>query len=89
MKTLIAAIDPETHNLEPLAEITITTALAVAPKWCERYTRPGVFLAGWNLYAIENDQAVLLETYEEEHEAVWVRANIIRNLEANAELVII
>ena len=84
--TLIAAIDPETQELEPIAAVTCTTALAIAPKWCY-YT--SLWFGGWNLYAIDGGKALLLETYEEERGAVWIRDHILANIRANAEIIVV
>lgn len=86
MKTAIYTHDYETNELEQITAITQITALAVAPKYI--YGDHLVF-AGWNLYAIDGDKAVLLETYDEEKEALWVRENIIENLKCGAVMVII
>jgi len=63
--------DYDTCGLDHVADIGMTTVIAAGPKWCECYTEPGkYFFAGWNVYAINGDDAVLLETYEKEKNAV-------------------
>ena len=84
--TLITTYDPETGELETITQLTSTTAIAIAPKWCY-YT--SLWFGGWNIYSIERDRAVLIETYGTEQEAIWVRDSIISNLEAHAEMIIV
>lgn len=88
MQTLIATYDYDTQDLEPITTITPTTALAIAPKFCESYMVPGTyFLAGWNLYAIDGDRAVLLEAYDSQDAAEWIRDSIMGAMENGAEMV--
>lgn len=85
--TAIVTYDHDTQGLEPLAEISRVTALAVAPKYYEYNS--AIKFGGWNLYAIEGKEATLLETYETEEEAVWVRDSITQNIKAQAEMIIV
>ena len=88
---LLAEYDFDTQELEPITQIRRDTALAIAPKWCESCVNPEhYFLAGYNLYAIDNNgNATLIETYYADKEARWARNAIVHNMRSGATMVII
>lgn len=87
MKELkIMAFDHDSMELDILANVTMTTPLAIAPKW--GYYR-NLFFLGWNLYAIDGEKAVLLETYDSKEEIIWSRKQIIKALKKEDEIIII
>jgi len=86
-KAKIFAFNFAENELEFLAEITKDTSLAVGPKY--NTIKDKHMLWGFNLFAVDGDNAVLLETYESEEEAAAARELIFNKLVTGQEVIVV
>ena len=78
----------EDNGLEDVVEITQETAIAIAPKY--NYVTSGeLVLFGYNVYAILDENTVLLETYNTEEEAKFIWNDIYWKLQAGESVIMV
>ncbi len=83
----ICSYDPQDQQTDIITGITRTTALPIGAKWCRG--RKKLFFGGYNLYAVEDEAAALIETYDTEREARRARNMIVGALINGAEYVFV
>ena len=79
--------DHEDNGLELLATITKDTCLAAGAKY--NTINDKYMLFGFNIYAIDEDNVDLLETFETLEQAEYIRETIFNKMMAGQELIII
>lgn len=85
MQTLICTYDHESGTLSPITTITPNSILAITEVRRVSSYNGEQYTAGWNLTA----DGRLIETYEEAQEVEAIRRLIVKNVRANARLIIV
>ena len=85
--THVMTYNHKDNSIETLATITKDTSLAIGAKYNTIDNKHMLF--GYNVYAIDGDNATILETYETPKEAEYTREIIFNKLIQGQELIIL